>query len=272
MTPDSEEAMSREAKPLLSVIIITKNEESVIRSCLASVQWADEIIVLDSGSEDDTVTICREYTDKVYVTDWPGYGRQKNRALAYVTGEWVLALDADERVSPELKASIQQAICSEQPAVAYYCQRRSQFLGKTMYHGDWGSDKCLRLFKKGHAHFSEDLVHERLIPQGPTAQLTGFLWHDSIADFSELLIKLERYSTLGAQMKLAQGKRSGVVKAFGKALWSFLRGYVLRLGFLDGTKGLLLAIANAEGTYYRYLKVWFMQELAEKKSAPKRAR
>jgi glycosyltransferase involved in cell wall biosynthesis len=246
--------------PLISIIIITKNEEHDIRDCLASVTWADEVIVLDSGSTDKTLGIAKEYTKHVYSnTDWQGFGIQKNRALAYATGDWVLSLDADERISDELRAEIQHAISTENIAI-YSMPRLSSYCGKFIRHSGWWPDYVARLFKRGSASFSNDLVHERLVFDGTATQLSCSLMHTTYKDLDEVIAKINQYSTLGAKNSLQQGKRGSLASAIGHALWAFIRTYILRAGFLDGAEGLMLAISNAETTYYRYLKLYYLSK------------
>jgi glycosyltransferase involved in cell wall biosynthesis len=238
----------------ISVIIITKNEAQNIRACLESVQWADEIIVVDSGSSDDTVAICREFTPHVYVHDWPGFGPQKNRALSYATSEWILSLDADERVPPELCAEIQSALRGGQE-VAYAIPRLSSFFGRNIHHSGWRPDYVTRLFRRGAAKFSDDLVHERVIVGGATGKLRQSLLHESIRDAEQLLTKINQYSTAGAHMLADKQRASSLKQAVARAAWAFFRSYVLRAGFLDGREGFMLAVSTAEGTYYRYVKL-----------------
>ena len=248
---------------MLSVIIITKNEEGSIGRCLESVAWADEIIVVDSGSTDATLEICREFTDRIVITDdWPGFGPQKNRALAKATGDWVLSLDADEQVTPELRADIEQVMhAAGNGDDAYRMPRRSNFCGRYMQHAGWWPDYVLRLFRRGTAEFSDDLVHERLVTKSRVRTLNHPLMHDGIQDIADALQKMDRYSSDGAVMQFDRGKRGGMTKAVSRGLWAFLRTFVFRGGFLAGRHGFILSVANAEGTYYRYLK---MQEMAEK--------
>jgi len=241
----------------LSVTIIAKNEAHRIRDCLESVKWADEIIVLDSGSTDETRAICREYTDKVFSTDWPGYGAQKNRALDYATKQWILSIDADERLSPKLCAEIQAVIKSSHNFV-YQIPRKSWYCGRFIRYGDWHSDYCLRLFQKGQGQFSLDPIHERVIAQGPIKKLQHEILHLSFSNLEEVLDKLNHYSTLSAQMMYKKGKTASLSTAVGHGLWSFFRGYILRRGFLDGKEGLLLALSNSLGTFYRYSKLSYM--------------
>lgn len=245
----------------LSVIIITKNEASNIRDCLQSVAWADEIIVVDSNSTDDTVSICKELGAQVYVHDWPGFGIQKSRALGYAKNDWVLSLDADERVTPELQAEIEKTLCATNITFnAYNISRLSNFCGRFMRHSGWYPDLLPRLFKRGKASFSDDLVHERLIIDGEVGQLQGILLHYSFEDMAEVLQKVNQYSSAGAVMMFKRGKRTTLAGAVMRGIWSFIRTYFLRAGFLDGQKGFMLAVSNAEGTYYRYIKLLFMQE------------
>jgi glycosyltransferase involved in cell wall biosynthesis len=242
----------------LSVIIITKNSATQIQTCLESVKFADEIIVLDSGSTDETVDICRRYTDKVFVTDWPGFGVQKNRAMLKASGQWILSLDADEHLTLKLQQSIQQVIAAETDINAYALHRRSSFCGTYIKYGDWSRDYCLRLFKAGKAKFEEVPVHERLLVSGKTAKIQGILLHDSYPDLASMLAKLNSYSSLGAKLLYEKGKRSSLSKALLRALWRFVRGYIFRLGCLDGKAGLLLALTTAEATFYRYAKLMYM--------------
>lgn len=243
----------------LSVIVITKNEAHSIEKCLESVSWADEIIVLDSGSTDDTVKICESYGVKVGITDWPGFGMQKNRALDLSTGDWVLSLDADEIVTPELKEEILSAVSREE-ADAYSFPRSSSYCGRFMRHGGWWPDRVVRLFRRGQARFSEDLVHEKLIVEGNVSALSSPLIHVAFSDLEEVLEKIDRYSTAGALMMAKKNKSSSLPKAVLHGLWSFFRTYFLKAGFLDGREGFMLAVSNAEGTYYRYLKRMLMEK------------
>jgi glycosyltransferase involved in cell wall biosynthesis len=238
----------------ISVIIISKNEARNMRACLESVRWADEIIVVDSGSTDDTVAICREFTPHVHIRDWPGFGPQKNRALGYATSEWILSLDADERVPPELRAEI-QATLREGRAAAYDIPRLSSFFGRDMHHSGWRPDYVTRLFRRGAAKFSDDLVHERVVVSGATGKLRQSLLHESIRDAEQLLAKINQYSTAGARMLADQQRASSLGRAVARAAWAFFRSYVLRAGFLDGREGFMLAVSTAEGTYYRYVKL-----------------
>jgi len=245
--------------PRLSVVLITRNEIRNIGPCLRSVAFADEVVVVDSNSSDGTVEAARAAGAVVLQPpDWPGFGPQKNRALDAASGDWVFSIDADEQVTAELAASIQAAIHSGKYD-AYELHRRSNYCGQYMAHSGWYPDRVTRLFRRGTARFSDDLVHERVVTQGPVGRLQGDLLHDSMPHFESVITKLDRYSTAGALALDARGVSSSLSKALGKGLWAFLRTYVLKLGFLDGRLGLALAISNAEGTYYRYMKLWLLQ-------------
>lgn len=239
---------------MLSVIIITKNEAQHIGRCLQSVAWADEIIVLDSGSSDDTVAICRQFTEQVFVTDWPGFGPQKQRALDKAGGDWVLSLDADETVSAALRDEIIAAM-QRSEVEGFALPRLSSYCGRAMKHSGWWPDEVVRLFRREAGRFSDDIVHEQILIDGRIERLTQPLLHEAFINPEEVLDKVNRYSTLGAEKLAAQGQTAGLAKAIIKGGWMFFRTYVLKAGFLDGAQGLMLAISNAEGTYYKYLKL-----------------
>lgn len=244
----------------LSVIIITKNESANIRACLESVAWADEIIVVDSGSTDSTLDIAREFTSLVYVhADWPGFGAQKNRALAYSSKDWVLSLDADERVTPELRAEI-EAVLQNPGSDGYEIPRLSNFCGRFMRHSGWHPDYVIRLFRRGQGSFSDALVHESVQMQGSVARLQQPLLHYTYRDFEDVLAKLNSYSSAASVMLQRKGKRGSLAQAVLHGMWAFIRTYFLRAGFLDGREGFMLAVMNAENSYYRYIKLWLTQK------------
>ena len=245
--------------PSLSVTVITKNEAHNIEACLRSVAFADEIIVLDSGSMDNTVQIALSMgADVSTSSDWKGFGVQKNRALALAKSDWVLSVDADERVPPELQVEIRAALEASDFDV-YSFPRLSSYCGQYMHHSGWYPDRVTRLFRRHSARFSDDLIHEKIMTSNRVGLLHSPLLHESFRDLDAVLDKTNRYSTAGAQSLLNKGKTASVSKALGHGLWAFIRTYFLRLGFLDGRLGLVLAISNAEGTYYRYLKLWLLQ-------------
>jgi glycosyltransferase involved in cell wall biosynthesis len=241
--------------PRLSAIVITKNEAANIAACLDSVAFCDERIVVDSDSDDDTVSIAQAHGAAVHRHAWEGFGRQKQVALSHATGDWVLLIDADERVTPALAAQIQQAIA--QPAAdGYEMPRLSTFLGRPMRHSGWYPDYVLRLFRRGKARISDDLVHERVICEGAVARLTEPLHHFPVATLESALSRVDRYSTANAQMLVTSGRRVSFASGVLHGLFTFFKTYILRAGFLDGREGFLLAVLNAEGAYYKYMKAW----------------
>ena len=245
----------------VSAIVITKNAEATIRRCLESVRWTDEIVVVDSGSTDRTLEICREFGANVHQTsDWPGHGPQKNRALDRAGGDWIVALDSDEWVTPELRVEVERVIAEPGGKAAFGIPRRSSFCGRFLRHSGWWPDHVVRLFRRDSARFSEDHTHDRLIVNGATGRLRAPIMHEAITDLDQMLVKMNMYSTSAAHMKLREGRKASLFTALLHGGWAFFRTYVLRLGFLDGREGFMLAVANAEGSYYRYLKLMLLSE------------
>ena len=252
--------------PTLSVILITRNEEANLADCLASLEGiAQQIVVVDTNSSDRTLDIAKSYGAVIaQPQDWPGFGPQKNRALDLATGEWVLSLDADERLTPALKSEIVTAIHHSAHVDCFAIPRLSWYCGRFIRHSGWNPDYVDRLFKRGSALFSDDLVHERLIPSGQVAKLENPMLHYSFMNYSQVLQKIDRYSTASAEQAFAKGKTSTPLKAVLHGAWSFFRTYFLRAGFLDGPQGFTLAMSNAQGTYYRYVKLWHLIREASK--------
>ena len=249
----------------LTVTVITKNEAHNIAACLASVGFADQIVVLDSGSTDGTVDIAKALGAEVIVNaDWQGFGVQKNRALALARHDWVLSIDADERLSPALQLEVQQALTDPQFA-AYAVPRLSSFCGQYMRHSGWYPDYVVRLFRRGDAQFSSDLVHEKIIAQTPVGRLKAELLHETYRNLEQMLDKSNAYSTAGASNALARGKSTSVTSAVAHGAWAFFRTYFLRLGFLDGRRGFLLAASVAQTTFWRYAKLCMLREQSDGK-------
>ncbi|MGA2126774.1 MAG: glycosyltransferase family 2 protein [Xanthobacteraceae bacterium] len=240
--------------PRLSAIVITRNEAANIADCLGSVAFCDERIVVDCGSSDDTVAIARRNGARVVERAWQGFGAQKNYALSLATGDWVLSIDADERVTPRLAGAIEAALDGD--ADGYELPRLSSFCGRQMRHSGWYPDHVLRLFRRGTARFSDAPVHERVVSAGKVARLAEPLIHHPVARLEDALSRMDRYSTAGAEDLVGSGRRVSFWSGIGHGLGAFLRTYLLRGGFRDGAEGFLLAVANAEGSYYRYMKAW----------------
>jgi glycosyltransferase involved in cell wall biosynthesis len=232
--------------PTLSVTIITFNEERNIGACLESVKWADEIIIVDSGSSDQTIPICQQYTSNITITDWPGFGVQKNRAVDKASGDWILSIDADERVPQPLQAQILERI-NRPDSVGYEIPRRSYFCGKAIHHSGWWPDYTLRLFKRGAGKFSDRAVHERLMVEGKTEKLTTPLEHITYRDLQTALEKSNHYSTLGAEILHKEQKKSSLTLAVLKGLYAFIRTYFIQAGFLDGKVNLPPIVGQKTG-------------------------
>ncbi len=254
----------------LSVIVITRNEAQRLSTCLTSVAFADEVIVVDSGSTDGTQTLARDLGARVIETaDWPGFGPQKQRALDAATGDWVLSIDADEWLDSTLAAAIRQVLADDagQPA-AFKVDRLSAFCGQWMRAGSWYPDHLLRLFRRGQGRFSDDQVHEQLLidaradtqdhaPAGthwPT--LPGLLLHNSITSLHDGIEKMNRYTSGRALDLRRKGRRGGLFAALAHGLSAFVRAYLIRRGFLDGRRGFVLALLDAQSSCTRYLKLW----------------
>jgi glycosyltransferase involved in cell wall biosynthesis len=242
----------------LSVIIIAKNEEQRICRMLDSVHFADEIIVVDGGSTDATVheAIARGAVVHVHA-DWNGFGAQRNRALGYATQDWVLALDCDEWITGRLREELISTIRSPR-ADAYRIPRVSFLCGRRVRHSGWWPDYVTRLFRRGTATFSDHIVHERLLHQGSLGTLHSPLMHETHRTIDEALSKMNRYSSDSAQGLAARHRRGGIMVGLLRAAWMFFRTYVLHRGVLDGREGFLIAIINAETTFWRYAKVPYL--------------
>jgi glycosyltransferase involved in cell wall biosynthesis len=244
--------------PQLSAIIITRNEAANIGDCLDTLAFCDERIVVDCGSSDGTAEIAGAKGARVEFHEWRGFGPQKNFALSLAAGDWVLSIDADERVTPELAAAVTAAI-AEAGADGFELPRISSFCGRPMRHSGWFPDYVLRLFRRGKGRFTDALVHERVICNGAVGRLDKPLIHHPVQKLEDALSRMDRYSTASAESLVASGRRISFATAILHGLFAFFRSYVLRLGFLDGAEGFLLAVANAEGSYYRYMKAWLAQ-------------
>lgn len=254
------------SRPKISCIIIVKNEERNINACLDSLAWADEIIVVDSGSADRTREICARYP-KVVFSDhpWEGFGPQKNRALGLATSQWVFSIDADERVTPELAEEIIKTIAKPSHD-AYLVKRKNIYCGTWVRRSGWWPDEVVRLFRRGKAMFNDRLVHESLEFKGRPGTLENPLEHHSYSGAGDFISRVDRYSTLGARMLKERGKKAGTISVLARTVMAFLRSYIFKKGFLDGRAGLLIAFSTAEVTFYKYMKLSEMNRQAGKDS------
>ena len=244
--------------PTLTVVIVAKNEAVNIGECVRSAAFATEVLVLDSGSSDATAELAAAAGARVIHTDWPGYGPQVARGFALAATDWVLSLDADERIPAALRDEIVATLRA--PAhEGYRIPRLSEFCGRFIRHSGWRPDRTLRLGRRSVAGFTPHFLHAHMTVDGPVGDLSESLLHYSYPDIGDVLEKLDRYSSGHARDLLAQGRSASVSTAVLHAAGAFLRTYVLRRGFLDGSHGLMLAIYNAEYTYYKYLKLMFLR-------------
>ena len=239
----------------LTVAIICQNEAATIRPCLDSVAGlADEIVALDSDSTDGTQAICATYGARVIETEWPGFGKAKQRVVAAARNDWVLCLDADERVTPELAASMRAALAAPQFA-AYRFARANKFLGRYLRHGEGYPDWSLRLFDRRQARWSDDAVHEKVVTTAPIGTLTGDLLHDSAESLQSYLTKQNRYTSLAADMAVAEGTRVSPARMAISPVARFIKFYFLRAGFRDGVPGLVHIAVGCFNSFLKYAKV-----------------
>ncbi|WP_038859423.1 glycosyltransferase family 2 protein [Cronobacter sakazakii] len=242
----------------LSVVMIAKNAASLLPDCLASVSWADEIVVLDSGSSDDTVAVATAAGAKVFTeSDWQGYGIQRQRAQQYASGDYILMIDTDERVTPELAQAIRQVLEQPDPQAVYSIARRNLFLGRFMRHSGWYPDRVTRLYARERYRYNDNQVHESLdAPGARVVTLSGDLLHLTCRDFASFQRKQLNYATAWAQERHQQGKKVSMPGIFGRTLAAFCKTLILRAGVLDGRQGWLLAVVNAQYTFNKYTELW----------------
>ena len=243
----------------LTVTVITYNEGPHIVEALQSVSWADEVIVVDSHSTDDTVERARPYATRIEVRDWAGYGTQKNYASALASHDWILSIDADERVTPALAGEIQTRLRAGPAANGYEISRVSHYLGRWIRSTDWYPDFHVRLYDRRAARWSEHKVHESIDCPGRVERLRGELLHYPYRNVSEHLAKIDRYTTLVAEQWSAEGRKARAWQALVYPRLAFLRNYVLRRGFLDGHTGLLVSLLNSHYVFLKYVKLFEMQ-------------
>nr|WP_256138527.1 glycosyltransferase family 2 protein [Serratia quinivorans] len=242
----------------MSVVIIAKNEAGLLPDCLQSVAWADEIVMLDSGSQDDSVAVAESLGAKVFThVDWQGFGKQRQLAQSYASHDYILMIDADERVTPELRQSIEQTLTAPDDNQVYSCARRNLFLGRFMRHSGWYPDRVNRLYANQRYRYNDNLVHESLNTNGAkVVPLNGDLLHLTCRDFFAFQRKQLRYAEEWANQRHQAGKRCGYLSILTHTLGAFCKTWLLRAGFLDGKQGLLLAVVNAQYTFNKYAALW----------------
>ncbi len=240
----------------ISAVVITLNEEKKITACLSSLSFVDEIIVVDSGSTDKTEEICRSYPRvKFFSQPWLGFGPQKNYAVSLATHEWIFSIDADEVVTPDLADEISTMMSSYVECDAFAINRRNVYRNQWIQHGGWWPDQVLRLFRKTAGAFSTRMVHESVQVSGPVLRLRYPLEHRPYNGPEDFILKMHSYSMAGARQLLEEGKRGSTTHAFLRGCAAFVKGYILKRGFMDGHAGLLIAVSGAVGVFYKWMKL-----------------
>jgi len=241
------------ANPGISVVIIAKNESRNIEECLKSVLWADEIIVVDSGSSDGTQEIALRYTNRLYFVEWLGFGLQKQKAVDLAGNDWVFNIDCDERATPELAQEIMKTVCPEPSYYAFTVPRRTFIGTKEIKHSGWYPDRTIRLFHRKHARFSDSIVHERVEAAGTVGACRSDMLHYSFRNFAEIIDKLNKYAMLSAEQMAAAGKRCSYFDLLLRPPAAFIKIYLIRFGFLDSIEGLGIAVLTATQTFLKYM-------------------
>ena len=250
--------------PNLSAVVITRNEEANIGRCLQSLQIADEIIVIDSGSTDRTVEIAESMGARVFSIQWTGYGPAKKEGVSKASGKWIISLDADEELSPELAREISGTVLLEMEHNGYYTRRKTNFLGRWIYHCGWYPDYVLRLFKKADGDFNDSVVHERVVLNGRTGFLKGEILHYSYKNVERYFEKFNNYTTMGAEQAYKSGKKAGWYHIALKPPVAFIKHYIMKLGFLDGLEGFIISVFSAMAVMVKYSK---LKEIIKRKKS-----
>lgn len=242
----------------LTVTVLAKNEESNIERCLRSVHWADELLVVDSGSTDKTLDICRKYGCKIVETDWLGFGPTRQLSIERAANDWILVIDADEEVTEALANRINQLLSSPDDNKGYSFKRNSFYLGKQIRFC-WGRDFTLRLFNREKGNYNDNNVHESVDLEAEVVKFKEPILHYTYPTIESHIKKINLYSTLGAIQSYEKGKRSSIIKAVLRGIYFFIEMYFFRLGFLDGKEGLILSIISSYGSSIKYFKIWEIQ-------------
>lgn len=238
----------------ISAFIITKNEESNITDCLKSIDWVDEIVLVDAESNDKTVELAQKFTSKIFIHPWEGFVKQKEFALSKTSNEWVLSIDADERVSPSLKDEILSL--SGEDADGYYFRRQNYFLKKHIKHCGWDNDYQLKLVRRSKAKFTDRLVHEGLMVDGKTHRLKNRLIHFTFTSVEKTMTKINHYTSLQAKELIKKRKKIGGFTIFSHGIAAFLRFFIVLRGYKDGVHGLIISLFNSITTFLVYMKAW----------------
>jgi len=255
-------ALPADDKLPLTVAIIALNASSQIGPCLASVGFADEVLVVDSGSTDGTADVARRHGARVESKEWLGFGRQKQHAVSIARNDWVLCLDVDERVTGEMARSVREALANRRYH-AWRVARRNRFLGRWLGHGEGYPDWTVRLFHRAHASWSNDEVHEAVLTTAEVGRLEGDLLHDSAEDVATYMTKQNRYTTLHAEALFRQGVRASYWRLLASPLARFVKFYFLRLGFLDGGPGFAHIVIGCNNSFHKYLKLIELEKAAK---------
>lgn len=256
--------------PTIAVALIVKNEAQNLDACLKTVaDWVNEIVILDSGSSDETENVARKYTEKFYVNkDWPGFGPQRKMAQQYVESDFVLWLDADERITPELQKSIQQAVRANEPNTLYNMCRLSWVFGRYIRHCGWYPDRVVRLYPTQLTQYDDSLVHEKVevTSNMQVKELTGDAIHYTYNDLHHYLVKSAGYAKAWAEQREQRGKKSSILEGMVHALACFVKMYIVKAGFLDGKQGFLLSVLSAHSTLVKYADLWIRTSTDKPKS------
>jgi (heptosyl)LPS beta-1,4-glucosyltransferase len=250
----------------LSVCIICKNEESTIENCLESVKWADEIVIVDSGSTDKTLEIAKKYTDKIFIRDdWQGFGEQRRRAEKLATNDWLFAIDCDEVVTSELQQEILKTLGSIKDKQVISVNRLTKFCGKYIYHSGWHPDRIVRIYNKNITGYNTSLVHEAVDKKGlERLNMKGKLLHHQYEDLFPYINKRNKYAMFGAEQILRKNKKASLTKALSSAIFAFIRHYFLRLGFLDGKAGLIISIIQSQYSFNKHIFAYYHKDNIKK--------
>jgi glycosyltransferase involved in cell wall biosynthesis len=246
----------------LSAVIIVYNEESNLPGCLDALGWTDEIVVVDSNSQDHTVEVARKYTDAIYQREYRGHIDKKRFAVSKASHDWVFSIDADERPTPELIEDIRAVLAKGSPGrVAYTMPRQTWHLGRWIRHGEWYPDRVTRLFRKSRMHYKGTEPHDKMVIDGPTGHLRGKLLHYNYRDFAHQIQTVQDYSDLAARAMFAEKRRAGILNLLFRPAFRFLKCYFLKLGFLDGLPGLIIASTSAFYVHAKHAKLYELEKV-----------